>query len=355
MKTSDDQRIFAWTTEDSHNPLHESSARQTHSLLAHSPASFRSSGHLVQATAPVVPGYLEGIRTQTVFNNKGLHLSLPIIRMDQREVIAILNCSDHGKEKKEHTAIWLRDVSTNGGPYIRVERQMLDQIKLSDSITTAMYANISVIKGDGEGAERCKHCFAAGTLNPSMPSVEHDIPTPHPDVLTAGPTADYYGYSEGDMINHTTNSILLPRGPSAKVVSYNTKNYILAPEGPSEDVREKYNTTNFMGGRHGPSDEESYLEKEFMRDYYELSKNMMHYDTMAYMRTVDKPSENVAHYDTTTSIQAPQGLSDQDLWPTEKTTPTPIKPDSSLSLLKNRWWNRSARQSASGSIKGKGA
>jgi hypothetical protein len=123
LKPSDDQSIFAWTTDDVHTPLHNASARQTFSLLAHSPASFKGSRNIIEAEAPVVSGYLDGIRTPTVFNNKGLHLSLPIIQNQERRVLAILNCSEFGEEDGERIAIWLRDVSTNGGRYIRVERQ----------------------------------------------------------------------------------------------------------------------------------------------------------------------------------------------------------------------------------------
>jgi hypothetical protein len=392
MKTSDDQSIFAWTSEDLHTPLHDSSVRQTYSLLAHSPASFRSSGHLVQTTAPVVPGYLEGIRTPTVFNNKGLHLSLPILRMNECVVLAILNCSGHGKDKQERTAIWLRDVSTNGGRYIRMGQETLEQIELNDILADAKYARISVIKGDDEGMEKCKHCFAARTQNTSMPSAKSNNPTPQPDVLTVGPTADYYGYSEGDMDNHTTNSILLPRGASAKVLSSNTTDFILAPQGPSEDVTNynttkfmrrgnepsedvlKYNTTDFiqapggpsedvmtynatdfMRGRQGPSEDVlEYNTSDLMRGRYGLPENVPHYDTPAYMRTGYRPSETVAYYHPTAYVRACHGPFDKDLWPSPNTTPAPRKPDSPLSLLKNRLWNRSAGQSVSGSIKGKG-
>jgi hypothetical protein len=154
MKTSDDQSIFAWMKDGPNQPIYDSRARQTFSLLAHSPASFRNSGNIVEAEAPVVSGYLDGIRTPTVFNNKGLHLSLPIIQKEDRRVLAILNCSDLGQENNQRIAIWLRDVSTNGGRYIRVERQNLERIPLSTVFMSAMYSSISATKGEDEDLDR---------------------------------------------------------------------------------------------------------------------------------------------------------------------------------------------------------
>jgi hypothetical protein len=154
MKTSDDQSIFAWIKDSPPAPIHDINARQTFSMLAHSPAHFKHSGRVVEAEAPVVSGYLDGIRTPTVFNNKGLHLSLPIIQKSDRRVLAILNCADIGQEDNERIAIWLRDVSTNGGRYIRVERQTLKRMPLSTVLMEAGYASISAIKGEDEDVRK---------------------------------------------------------------------------------------------------------------------------------------------------------------------------------------------------------
>jgi hypothetical protein len=162
MKTSDDQSIFAWMKDGPRKMIYDSSARQTFSLLAHSPASFKNSGNVVEAEAPVVSGYLDGIRTPTVFNNKGLHLSLPIIQKEDRRVLAILNCSDLGQEDEERIAIWLRDVSTNGGRYIRVERQKLERIPLSTVLMSAMYSSISATKGEDADLDKTR---VSATLN----------------------------------------------------------------------------------------------------------------------------------------------------------------------------------------------
>jgi hypothetical protein len=150
MKTSDDQSVFAWMKYSSDTDTHEILAHQKFTMLADSPSSFKNSGNIVVAKAPVVRGYLNGIRTPTVFNNKGLHLSLPIIKKGDRKVLAILNCTDISDEVDQRMAIWLRDVSTNGGRYIRVERQKLERIPLSTVLRSAKYASISSPIGEDE-------------------------------------------------------------------------------------------------------------------------------------------------------------------------------------------------------------
>lgn len=93
-----------------------------------------------------VPGYLEGIRTPTVLNTKGLYLSLPPIPKKDHKVLAVLNCSVHGREDQKRIAIWLRDISTNEGRYICVEREDIVEIPLSDILESAKYASILVVK-----------------------------------------------------------------------------------------------------------------------------------------------------------------------------------------------------------------
>jgi hypothetical protein len=177
METSDDQTIFAWTTDSVHTPLHDASARQTFSMLAHSPAWFSCARDFIEAKSLDVPGYLEGIRTPTVFNNKGLHLSLPIIlsSKEPRSVLAILNCSDYGKEKEERIAIRLHDVSTNGGRYVRVEQHRLEVVSVSDIKASAAYSSISAIKGEEE------------TRRPPRPTIQFSMPVPiNTSVATGG-------------------------------------------------------------------------------------------------------------------------------------------------------------------------
>jgi hypothetical protein len=151
MKTSDDQSIFAWMiNRQSKSIVNRSARRQNFSILAHSPSLFKNSGSIVQTEAPVISGYLDGIRTPTVFNNKGLHLPLAIIQKGDDNVLAVLNCTYVGREDHERIAIWLRDVSTNGGRYVRIKRQNLEKIPLETVLMEAMYESISVPKGEYE-------------------------------------------------------------------------------------------------------------------------------------------------------------------------------------------------------------
>ncbi|KAH4301964.1 hypothetical protein HBH98_189090 [Parastagonospora nodorum] len=149
MKNSDDQSIFAWTLDkDQGSPLRTSGLRKAFSLLAPSPESFKGWRNVVETTPPVVPGYLDGIRTPTVFNNKGLHLALPIIPLSvvdrrDRRVIAVLNCRKIGNNMMR-LAVCLQDVSTNGGRYVRVRSHMLVSIPLRLVVALAKYASISV-------------------------------------------------------------------------------------------------------------------------------------------------------------------------------------------------------------------
>lgn len=64
--------------------------------------------------------YVQGIRTPISFNNKGLHLSLPVLRMRHRRLLAVLGCTIAGLEDQRF-AIWLQDISTNDGRYVRIK------------------------------------------------------------------------------------------------------------------------------------------------------------------------------------------------------------------------------------------
>jgi hypothetical protein len=187
MKTSEDQSIFAWTTGDAHAPLHDTGARQTFSLLAHSPASFKCARNFIEAAAPVVDGYLDSIRTPMVFNNKGLHLSLPIIQLseEERTVLAILNCCDYARETRERLAICLRDVSTNGGRYVRIERHTLETLSLPVILSTAAYSSIFAVKGEDETARMPKSRTQPANISPlvargEMESLEREF-SPRPN------------------------------------------------------------------------------------------------------------------------------------------------------------------------------
>jgi hypothetical protein len=156
IKDSDDQSIFAWKADDTQTPLPRTTERRVFSLLARSPAAFEHSHDIVEAYSPMfecLPQYLVGIRAPTVFDNKGLHLSLPLIPMmpkSDKMFLAVLACSKYGKEDEGRLAIQLRDVSTNGGRYIRVKQHELLTVPKADILESAEYSNISVARGKDE-------------------------------------------------------------------------------------------------------------------------------------------------------------------------------------------------------------
>jgi len=78
---------------------------------------------------PVVAGYVKGIRTPITLDNKGLHLSLPLNVALKGPTQVILGCRREGKTR-EHIAIWVRDVSANGGRYVRICGFELSNISL---------------------------------------------------------------------------------------------------------------------------------------------------------------------------------------------------------------------------------
>ena len=156
IKDSDDQSIFAWKADDELMPPPRTTERRVFSLLARSPAAFEHSHDVVEADSPMfefLPEYLVGIRAPTVFDNKGLHLSLPMIPMipkSEKMFLALLACSKSGKEDEGRLAIQLRDVSTNGGRYIRIKQHELPTVSKANILESAEYAKISVTRGKDE-------------------------------------------------------------------------------------------------------------------------------------------------------------------------------------------------------------
>lgn len=141
LKESDDTSIFAWAYPS--NGIDPAIAdNEAFALLARSPKLFQNSHDVVQADMPVVPGYLEGIRTAVTFNNKGLHLALPLAKPSNRFTLAlplakssngptpaILGCTKRGMSG-QFLAIWLQDVSANGGRYVRVRKDEFNSVSL---------------------------------------------------------------------------------------------------------------------------------------------------------------------------------------------------------------------------------
>ena len=128
LKESDDTSIFAWATSRDGVDT-EIAKNQAFVLLASSPRLFQDSYDIVAADIPMAPGYVQGVRTAMVFNNKGLHLALPLSQPIEGFTPAILGCKRRDTSE-ELLAIWLRDVSANGGRYARVRGYELIRVSL---------------------------------------------------------------------------------------------------------------------------------------------------------------------------------------------------------------------------------
>jgi len=135
IKVSDDQSVFAWIVDMDDT----TTSNDGIGLLARSPASFKHSGNIIRADAPRGAGYLLGLRTPFVLNNKGLHLALPLVQMGgQREFLAILSCRDIATTSEHRTALWLVDISTTGGRYMRIKSNRLEHVN-ADSMRNLRY------------------------------------------------------------------------------------------------------------------------------------------------------------------------------------------------------------------------
>ncbi|KAF1931939.1 HET-domain-containing protein [Didymella exigua CBS 183.55] len=150
LQMQDDTSIFAWQT-----PLQTDanlSGANTYGLLAPGPASFKQSTNVIRAALPVVSGYKQGIRTPILFNNKGLHLSLPVLQRSDRRLIAILGCTTEDQSSK-WLAVWLQDISQNDGRYVRInniqhvtDREVRSGAYFQDITTeTRLFRTLSVI------------------------------------------------------------------------------------------------------------------------------------------------------------------------------------------------------------------
>ena len=75
-------------------------------MLAPSPVAFEHSHDIVEADSPMfelLPGYLPGIRAPTVFDNKGLHLSMPLmptVSKTDGELFAVWPVAEPVKRRK---------------------------------------------------------------------------------------------------------------------------------------------------------------------------------------------------------------------------------------------------------------
>ncbi|KAF2993226.1 hypothetical protein E8E13_001247 [Curvularia kusanoi] len=142
-----DTSIFAWMIDELSSPFDQS---HVFGLLALSPAAFEGSHDIVNARFPgQIEGFLKGIRTPILSNNRGLHLSLPVvtrrddravrtkkvqedvdcttanksrrrtsIREDDRTVVAALDCTKENEPNRRLT-VQLKDISANDGRFAR--------------------------------------------------------------------------------------------------------------------------------------------------------------------------------------------------------------------------------------------
>ncbi|KAF4333637.1 ankyrin repeat-containing protein, partial [Fusarium beomiforme] len=136
LKVTDDQSIFAWRLDADVQVIKDDGP------LASSPASFKRSGNIIKTTLAPAGGHSMGTRTPSFLSNRGLHLALPLVPKGQ-SYLAVLGCSDETMLNSRRTAIWLRDISTDGSVYQRIKFDKLETVKL-DSIRKSQYKRICV-------------------------------------------------------------------------------------------------------------------------------------------------------------------------------------------------------------------
>ncbi|KAF3047357.1 hypothetical protein E8E11_007658 [Didymella keratinophila] len=171
LKDSDDTSIFAWACDTDHELKKSTTGEarekpkssifgaltdspellpltyRTYGLLARSPVCFDNSSNIIRAELPLAKGYSRGIRTPLVINNKGLHLCLPLREQDPGRAIAlssdkqmVLGCQSR---PGSHVTLDLRDVSKNGGRFVRVNARELGQISKDSIQDDFVYRKIS--------------------------------------------------------------------------------------------------------------------------------------------------------------------------------------------------------------------
>lgn len=125
LKVHDDTSIFAWNnmSSDICGGLGSLTEGAVFALLAPSPACFRDSNEIVRKPIPSghrYKNFVRGVRAPIIFNNKGLHLTLPVIvecdnSDGRRHVRAVLGCSLIGSTA-ERVTILLVDICADWRP-----------------------------------------------------------------------------------------------------------------------------------------------------------------------------------------------------------------------------------------------
>lgn len=170
LKDSDDTSIFAWACDIDHEPKKTSRntpkdrpqksslgtwtgspeppgiTYRTYGLLSRSPGCFDNSSDVRRADLPKAAGYRRGIRTPLVVN-KGLHLYLPLRQQDLdtalvlgRDVQMVLGCES---TPGTYSTLDLRDVSANGGRYVRVSASKLGKVSANSIKGECVYRKIT--------------------------------------------------------------------------------------------------------------------------------------------------------------------------------------------------------------------
>lgn len=86
MKIEDDHSLFAWRSKDQGG------------ILANSPDAFAESGNILRTGS-----FYADTSSLLTLSHKGVHLSLPFFTKSQGKGLAILNCTEIGKENMQFT------------------------------------------------------------------------------------------------------------------------------------------------------------------------------------------------------------------------------------------------------------
>lgn len=120
---------------------------QTSGLLAQSLAYFVKSGGMRRSDVPTARGYLPGIRTPIVVNNKGLHFCLPLLQLDFYAALitggdaqVVLACR---LSPGVFATIILRDISANGGRHVRVNAHFVDHLSIEKVQDKSTFRNVT--------------------------------------------------------------------------------------------------------------------------------------------------------------------------------------------------------------------
>ena len=114
MRVSDDHSLFAWRSTENHG-----------GILANSPAAFANSGNII----PVSPAYATS--SPSTLSSRGIHLSLRFINNGQGKGLAILHCTEIGKERMR-LALYLRDVFLTNEDFVREQSETFRLIDTED-------------------------------------------------------------------------------------------------------------------------------------------------------------------------------------------------------------------------------